>query len=293
MLISRFNIPLGFADKTVSEICKNHNIDLNTFIEVANFVSNKQFDYTTISISALANYLKKSHEYFLEFSLPSIRRKLIEAIDLSNTNDIELLIIRFYDEYVNEVKRHMGYENNVIFRYVKQITQGNLNRNFTISSFEGKHTSIANKLAKLKDAIICYFPKRNNYLLNDVLLNIILCEQDLASHCKIEDELFIPAIALEEVQLKNSGKAKYYDNSKKDLSYKEKSEILSEREKDIITCVAKGMSNKEIADKLYLSVHTVTTHRRNIAAKLQIHTSAGLTIYAIVNHLIHIEDIKQ
>lgn len=69
-------------------------------------------------------------------------------------------------------------------------------------------------------------------------------------------------------------------------------ETLSQREKEIITCVVKGMTNKIIADKLFLSIHTVITHRRNIARKLQIHSPAGLTIYAIVNKLVELQDIK-
>ena len=69
--------------------------------------------------------------------------------------------------------------------------------------------------------------------------------------------------------------------------------VLSSREKEIITCVVKGMTNKEIADALYLSAHTVITHRRNIARKLQIHSPAGLTIYAIVNKLVELQDIKE
>ena len=69
-------------------------------------------------------------------------------------------------------------------------------------------------------------------------------------------------------------------------------EVLSQREKEIITCVVKGMTNKAIADQLFLSIHTVITHRRNIARKLQIHSPAGLTIYAIVNKLVEIQDIK-
>lgn len=69
-------------------------------------------------------------------------------------------------------------------------------------------------------------------------------------------------------------------------------EVLSSREKEIVTCVVKGMTNKEIADTLFLSTHTVITHRRNIARKLQIHSPAGLTIYAIVNKLVEIQDIK-
>ncbi len=69
-------------------------------------------------------------------------------------------------------------------------------------------------------------------------------------------------------------------------------DVLSCREKEIVTCVVKGMTNKEIADTLFLSAHTVITHRRNIARKLQIHSPAGLTIYAIVNKLVELHDIK-
>ncbi len=72
----------------------------------------------------------------------------------------------------------------------------------------------------------------------------------------------------------------------------EEKDSISQREKEIIALVAKGMTNKEIADKLYLSVHTVITHRRNIARKLEIHSATGLTIYAIVNHLVDLKDIK-
>ena len=67
-------------------------------------------------------------------------------------------------------------------------------------------------------------------------------------------------------------------------------DTLSQREKEI--CVVKGMTNKEIAEKLFLSIHTVITHRRNISKKLQIHSAAGLTIYAIVNKLVALSDVK-
>ncbi len=67
---------------------------------------------------------------------------------------------------------------------------------------------------------------------------------------------------------------------------------LSAREKEIIVCVVKGMTNKQIADTLCLSTHTIIAHRRNIASKLQIHSPSGLTIYAIVNKLVDLSDIK-
>lgn len=67
---------------------------------------------------------------------------------------------------------------------------------------------------------------------------------------------------------------------------------LSQREKEIVSCIVKGLTNKQIAEVLHLSVHTVMTHRRNISGKLQIHSSAGLAIYAIVNKLVSLDEIK-
>ena len=68
----------------------------------------------------------------------------------------------------------------------------------------------------------------------------------------------------------------------------EEEQELSQREKEIVIAIAHGKSNKEIANELFISTHTVMTHRKNIAAKLKIHNSAGITIYAIVNKLIDV-----
>ena len=108
----------------------------------------------------------------------------------------------------------------------------------------------------------------------------------------VEDKLFVPAVRLIEQQLYESGKIVYMDDDfDNDMQCKDKPETLSDREKDIVICITKGMSNKEIAHTLYISVNTVTTHRRNISSKLQIHTTAGLVIYAIANKLVDINDV--
>jgi DNA-binding NarL/FixJ family response regulator len=67
---------------------------------------------------------------------------------------------------------------------------------------------------------------------------------------------------------------------------------LSSREKEILVCVAKGMLNKEIADKLNLSIYTVITHRKNITRKIGIKTVAGLTVYALLNNLIDMSSVQ-
>ncbi len=70
-------------------------------------------------------------------------------------------------------------------------------------------------------------------------------------------------------------------------------EPLSQREKEVVACVVKGMTNKQIAEVLNLSAHTVVTHRRNLSAKLGIHSTAGLTIYAIVNRLVTLQEVSE
>ena len=70
------------------------------------------------------------------------------------------------------------------------------------------------------------------------------------------------------------------------------SEDLSEREKEILVCVAQGLMNKEIAAKLTISIHTVISHRKNIVKKIGIKSVSGLTVYALLNNLIDQRDIQ-
>lgn len=290
MVMSRFGISLGFGNKSVKDICEQHQVDTATFLTVANFISNKECSYEQVSLASLIHYLKRAHNYFLDFNLPTIRRRLIEAIDCSGTDEVALLILKFYDEYVIEVRRHMEYENETVFGYVEDLLQGRYQADYNIRMFADKHNDIAPKLEELKDIIIRYYPQKENDMLNSVLFDIINCEQDLTSHCMVEDHLFVPAVELMEKELKT--RLTQSLSKEEEPTETDKPETLSQREKEIVSCVAKGLTNKEIAEVLFLSVHTVATHRRNISSKLQIHTPAGLTIYAIINKLVKLEDIK-
>ncbi len=70
-------------------------------------------------------------------------------------------------------------------------------------------------------------------------------------------------------------------------------QVLTPREREVVIAVVKGHTNKEIAEELFLSTHTVITHRRNIARKLNIHSPSGLTIYAIINKLVELDEIAK
>ena len=164
-------------------------------------------------------------------------------------------------------------------------------KEYDIANFAAKHNHIDQKLADLKNVIVRYYPQGDDsYLLHSVLFDIINCENDLALHCAVEDKLFVPAVEELESRVRASGQGRYSEGESSWESTQP--DQLSQREREIIGCIAKGMTSKDIADRLCISIHTVTTHRRNITTKLQIHTQAGLTIYAIVHKLVSLSEIK-
>lgn len=87
-VLSRFGVSLGFGDKSVQEVCSMNGVDCTTFLAVVNFLTeenNRMQDHVTgLSVPALMDYLQRAHSYFLDFQLPTIRRKLIKAIDFSS-----------------------------------------------------------------------------------------------------------------------------------------------------------------------------------------------------------------
>ncbi len=206
-VMSRFGISLGFGDKSVQEVCDMNQVDCNTFLIVVNFLgeeSNHIHDHLDgLSIPALVEYLKKAHSYFLDFQLPTIRRKLIEAIDCSSENEVAFLIVKFFDEYVHEVRKHMEYENERVFVYVEHLLEGERLNNYSIGVFARHHNQINAKLTELKNIIIKYYPSGgDNQLLNATLFDIFSCEEDLASHNWVEDFIFVPAIMELEKEIK-------------------------------------------------------------------------------------------
>ena len=292
--MGRFGMTIGFGEKTILDVCQQCNVDINAFLAVMNYVKNNTIDSIgSISskegVASLLKYLKNSHRYFLDYQFPSMRRSLIDSIEMQN--EIAFLVLKYYDIYVEEVRLHMANEDDTTFAWVEQM----LNDDSTLSEsgqlLSKHHDSIEKKLGELKKLFLQYYPQKdNNNELNSVVIELYRTEEELRSHCLIEDNLFTPAVRkLENRQKQNRVKLSEEQNENNEMP---KTDLLSDREKEIVACVAKGLSNKEIAEYLFLSINTVTTHRRNIAKKLSIHSSAGITIYAIVNHLVKIEDVS-
>ena len=284
--LSAFGLRLGFGDKTVRDICDEQGVDCHTFLTVVNFIINGYTPTDTddkISVQTMLDYLRASHRYLLDFQLPSIRKKLEDSLD--QDDNLVALILRLYDDYAHDIRLHMKYEEKTLFPYVEALLRGEKRNDYNVDIFSKHHNDTTGKFHELKNIIIKYYPHDGlaNNQLTATLFDIYNNEEWLCNHSNVEDVLFVPAIRALEKRLKNADVTARISSF---ISKAESNESLSEREKEIIVCLVQGMSNKEIASQLFISVNTVITHRRNIARKLQIRSLAGLTIYAIANNLI-------
>lgn len=291
--LGAFGISLGFGDKTVREVCESQGVDTYTFLAVVNLALNDHHnpdDVSRLSVSTLLKYLRASHDYYLGFQLPFIRKELSEA--LNDGGNLASLIMKLYDEYARSIHQHMKYEEKHLFPYVESLLKGDLNGDYDAETFSKHHGDTSEKLKELKQIIIKYLPPDglHNNKLTATLYDIYNNEEWLMLHSEVEDEIFVPAIQHLERCLRNNEVTHKLTTMISQTP--DAGNALSEREKDVIICLVQGMSNKEIADKLCISTNTVMTHRRNIAQKLQIHSPAGLTVYAIVNGLVDISSVK-
>ena len=270
-IISRFGLKMGVGDQTIAQMCASHGVHTPTFLAVVNYKVFKQKALPAdIDIPTLQRYLRNAHNYFLNFRLPRLRRSLIEAlIPAGTSSQIPELILRCYDEFVEEIRTHIAHENEGLFE-----------------EHEHDDERITSKLTEIKNLIIKYYPGAASaekdditYLLIIVMSDLWHTEQDFADHCAIEDDIFYPMLT------------KHRHGAKPSNPFTETEELTS-RERDVLIQVVRGLSNKEIADVLCISQHTVVSHRKHITAKLHIHSIAGLTIYAIVNKLVDINSLE-
>ena len=273
-IISRFGLEMGVGEQTIAQVCEAHGVHTPTFLAVVNYKVFKQRPQSAnIDIPTLQRYLKNAHTYFLDFRLPRLRRSLIEAIIPADPmTKIPGLILRCYDEFVEEIRTHIEHENEG--RY---------------DEHEHDDQRITDKLTEIKNLIIKYFPSNSHqpseisYQLISVMSDLWHTEHDFADHCAIEDDILRQAL----IQNKDRSAQR-----QKTATLKDTNDELSERERDVLVQLVRGLSNKEIADVLHISTHTVISHRKHISHKLNIHSTAGLTIYAIVNRLVELNTLE-
>lgn len=167
--------------------------------------------------------------------------------------------------------------------------------------------SIVDNIDDLQDKIIMHSP--DVLIINPMMLGCMLntfVKQMTQNHPNINRVALVTSYVdknilknFKEVVELNDNKQKVINKmlnlqNNNDETYAQNESVdLSNREVDVLVCVAKGMTNKDISDMLNISVHTVITHRKNIVKKTGIKSVSGLTVYALLNNLVEESEIYE
>lgn len=301
LLLEHMGVPFIVKEKTVEDICRENNINPTLYLHFATLFANKSVktvpDFNLDDIKCVVKYLQNCHNYYLNERANKIIKYVTQISQETNCAGIKLLE-DFVQNYIDEIKKHFAYENDIVFPYMISLAnQSNSAPNHTANSasqadysvidYKHHHDNIDDKLADIKGLIIKYLPFEDKNNLRRKLLNCLFdLEHDLKIHTLIEDTVLIPLVEKFEGKTPN-----IISTSAPTVQIAESPNIeLTEREIDVLRLLLAGNSNKEVADKLNISTHTVISHRKNITSKTSIKSLAGLTIYAIQNGIIEMSD---
>ncbi len=266
-VINRFGIRLGLSDVSIKDICQTHEINPDFFLVIINTFLNEDYfpekKLQTFSVHQIANYLKQTDMYYLHVMLPNIERHLNAFVTLSSPKNEQLgLIHKFFQKFKSEL--------------INRIETGGLDDNHTGEMlYDMKQIMIKHLRGNFNDNL-CYA----------VVFSISGLEKDIQMHNHIRNKILKPVIDLlgdTDFNLSSFDNNEYPDGNESELS---------NREIEVLKLISLGFINKEIADKLSISLNTVLSHRKNITSKLGIKTVSGLTFYSIANGYISGDSIE-
>ena len=223
IVLNRFDIKLGFGDKTIEQICNEHNVNVDFFIEISNafhdstyFTENKLQQF---SLELIVSFLINSHKKYVDKKIPEIEQ-LIESLVYENSNDIKNIEVlkKFFLDYKEELINHVQHEEANVYPYVveleKSIDAKTVNKSlldsmesYSVSDYKDGHDDVEEKLFDLKNIIIKYLPPPKNYDICNVILNkLFRLEEDLKNHSEIEERVLIPSAIKMENEIKQLSK---------------------------------------------------------------------------------------
>ncbi len=264
----------GFGEKTVGQVCAERGLSAPLVVLVCNLYTFD--DYTpdgeslrTIPIEGIVEFLKRSHLDYTGVRMPRI---ISAVLALPGGEGLT----SFCDKYRIEVEAHLRYEEEVVFPHIHSLLAGD-RPEYSINQYASHHNNIDGALEDLKNIIVKYLPAECTIEHSrPVLGELFAFGHDLRKHCLLEDMILIPMVE----RLDNGGgPAASFDGVE-----------LSEREQQVLALLARGLANKEIADRLCISTHTVISHRKNIIRKTGFRTAQGLTFFALHSGLVSGED---
>lgn len=268
-VINRFGIRLGLGDKSIGEICRSANVDADFFLAILNTYINEDYfperKLQRIDISLVIDYLNRTDDYLVHGQLHNLEKHLNAFIALSDPNNRQFELIRkLFFEFKDEL--------------TSQVRKGVMERNIPIESILDMKNIFIRHISGNYNDNMCYA----------VVFTIDSLQRDIENHNRIRDKILKPMIR----ELEESGIDDWQELMGNNTIEKRKAQDLSQRELDVLKLVAKGFINKEIADRLNISLNTVLSHRKNITSKLGIKTVSGLIFYCISHGYLMADEIE-
>ena len=193
IVMNRFDIPIGFSEKTIEAVCRENNVHTTTFLAVVNLLL-RQNDNSYrpplegVSPEALIAFLRREHHYYYNERIPILRKKLLAVL---GEDTISHLIIQYFNDYVLHVEEHFRYEEEELFPYVMRLVSGEKSNGYTVKDYIKKHDHIDEPLTEFKNVIIKYYNHSSNEIIS-VIYHLLSCANDLQLHNMIEDRLLVP-----------------------------------------------------------------------------------------------------
>ncbi len=260
-VVNRFGIQLGVGEKTIGKICLENKLNIDFILAILNVYIDEEYDpekdLDLFDISLIVDYLKKTVENYMQASVPNLEKHFTPFIAMSGSENKELkLLHKIFFQFKTELSEHLHQGLEQLDDYPIEL------------------------LHDLKNIIIKHISGNyNQNLAYAVIFSITALEKELHIYNRLLEKVLRPK--LRELDSRHIEHLNYTfsDEHKSRDSNKE----LTNREIEILKLIVQGRLNKEIADKLNISLNTVLSHRKNIISKTGIKTVSGLTFYCISN----------
>lgn len=260
-VVNRFGIRLGVGDKSVATVCKENNINVYFFITILRIYLDEELcheeDLCLFDVSDIVEYIKTATDHFSQTLIPNIEKHFMPLIAMSDSDNEELRVInKIFGQFKSEFSR------------------------YTRQGLERKDEFSCDLLLKIKSILVKHISGNyNQNLAYAVIFSIDSLEKELTKQNLIFDLLLSPKLKeLDPDNLENLSHMLSEEHKHNGID-----NFLTNREIEILKLIVQGYMNKEIAEKLNISLNTVLSHRKNIISKTGIKTISGLTFYAIFN----------
>ena len=197
-VLMRLDIQLPFGDISVDELCRRYSMPVNTFLQLCEACSSFGYESDIESIGVddvklLLQYLRSSHRYYLESLLPSVEQGVESVLEGCSPRQSGILR-KFYNDYAEEVRQHLAYEESQLFPYVESLCGEDATPR-ELRDFMAEHADICDKVDDSKSIVIKYLPEESSTKERcELLFNLFRMRDDLAKHTYVEMKILAPMV---------------------------------------------------------------------------------------------------